>query len=130
MRTFQVTLKILAIAIFAIAAIHVVFGVSSELFLGAAISDSSLNDANLDSQNRFYGAIFALVGAMLWLTSQDPKKYEHVFLVTLMVFTVGGLTRLLSVAIVGWPTPIVVFLSVVEILGPPLMYLWWRRLGE
>ena len=130
MRTFSLSLKILAIGIFGVSAIHIVLGVSSEPLLGASLSALSMNDANLDSQNRFYGAAFALFGAMLWLSSTDLLKYRTVLALTLLVFLFAGLARLISIAIVGWPTTPIIALTLIEILGPPVVYIWLKRVAS
>ncbi len=125
--TYSITLKILAVGIFLVACIHIVFGVSSETFLGSGISDLSIMDPNLDSQNRFYGAAFMLFGCVLWVASNDLQKYEKILRITFICFFLAGLTRLLSIAIVGWPAAPILGLTLLEILGPPLLYVWLSR---
>ena len=128
MQALQTTLRVLAVAIFGIALVHVLFGFGSEAFLGAAISAESRLDANLDSQNRFYGAAFALYGAMLWLVSTDLKKYAVVLDLVLLVFFLAGLVRIISIVVLGWPTTEILFLTALEIALPPGVYWWAKRL--
>lgn len=126
MRNYEYALKILAILIFVISSIHIAFGVSSETFLGSSISQLSLSDPNLDSQNRFYGASFALFGAVFWLASTNLVRYATLLNLAFAIFFLAGMTRLISIALVGWPTPLVVALIVIELAGPPAMYYWLR----
>lgn len=127
MRSYQIALRVFAMVIVGIALVHMIFGVSSELFLGAGLSDSSATDPNLDSQNRFYGAAFMLYAAVWWLASQDLRKYQTLLTWSLCIFWVAGLSRLLSIFWVGLPTVQILALTMLEVLGPPIMYVCLLR---
>ena len=127
MHAYQHTLKCLAIGIFGVSLVHVLFGVSAEPLLGSAVSDASQVDPNLDSQNRFYGAAFALFGVVFWLCSTDLKRYTTLLKLSLLTFFLAGVARIVSIAVVGWPTTAVIVLLAVEVIGPPIMYLWLRQ---
>jgi hypothetical protein len=127
MRLLALTLRIVAVAIFGIAALHILFGPTADTWLGAVLSVESLTDPVLDSQNRFYGAAFALYGAVLWLTATDPHRYQTIFMVSQGIFFASGLTRLLAVANTGWPTSTVLFLFALELVAPPTLVLFYRR---
>ncbi|GJM13198.1 MAG: hypothetical protein DHS20C12_16010 [Pseudohongiella sp.] len=128
MNTFNYVLRALAIGIFGVALIHILLGVSSEPLLGSGISELSIRDPNLDSQNRFYGAAFALYGAVLWICSADLQRYRSFLLAALGLFFLAGLTRVVSALVVGWPALPVIVLAAIEIFGPPAMFLWFRGL--
>ena len=125
---FPFTLRVMGIAIIAIALVHVVFGPGADVMLGSEISDKSLLDPTIDSQNRFYGAAFSLYGIVLLLASAKPVFYRSLFLWTLLVFFLAGVARLVSVFATGWPPFLVVILLVVELILPPLLTLWYVRL--
>ena len=130
MRAYQLTLRILAVGIFVVSLIHVIFGVGSELFLGSGISDASVLDPNLDSQNRFYGAAFALFGIVWWLSSSDILECKKLLTASYLVFFVAGLTRILSIAVVGWPTAPILALTAIELLLPIVLYVWLVKLED
>ena len=130
MRAYQLTLRILAVGIFVVSLIHVIFGVGSELFLGSGISDASVLDPNLDSQNRFYGAAFALFGIVWWLSSSDILECKKLLTASYLVFFVAGLTRILSVIVVGWPTVPILALTAIELLLPIVLYVWLVKLED
>ena len=130
MRAYQLTLRILAVGIFVVSLIHVIFGVGSELFLGSGISDASVLDPNLDSQNRFYGAAFALFGIVWWLSSSDILECKKLLTASYLVFFVAGLTRILSIAVVGWPTAPILALTAIELLLPIALYVWLVKLED
>ena len=129
-QTFAVTLRVLAAAIVGISLVHVLFGVSAEPWLGAQLSAASMSDPNLDSQNRFYGAAFTLFAVTLWLSSTDVRRYVTLLNLTLIVFFLAGTARLLSGAMMGWPSPQLLFLTAIELIGPPLIYLWRNAILE
>ena len=128
MTAYALTLRLLAVGVFGVSLVHIVFGVGSEPFLGSAVSAASQLDPNLDSQNRFYGAAFSLFGIVFWIASSDLERYRRLLELALLVFFLAGATRLISIVIIGWPTPVVIALTVIELLGPPAMFLWLRRL--
>ncbi len=128
MTTYQYILKILALGIFAVALIHILLGVSAEPLLGSGISEASQSDPSLDSQNRFYGAAFALFGVIFWLSSTDLGKYREVLIAAFAVFFLAGLVRLVSIVAVGLPSLEIMVLTTIEICGPPVMYLWLSRI--
>ena len=107
---------------------NVVFGPGADVMLGSEISDESLLDPTIDSQNRFYGAAFSLYGVVLLLASAKPVLYRSVLLWTLLVFFLAGVARLVSVFATGWPPSLVVALLVVELILPPLLAIWYVRL--
>lgn len=124
MKSYQLTLKVLSLGILGIALIHITLGISSETLLGSGVSTRSLADPNLDSQNRFYGATFALFTVVFWLGSTDLVKYRLLLIGGFAVFFVGGLARIVSMIVVGQPSEAVILLTAIEIVGPPGMYLW------
>jgi hypothetical protein len=70
----QNLLKLMGVAIVGIAAIHVVLEPGADLMLGSGLSEHSRVDPSTDSQNRFYGAAFALYGLLLWLRSATTTR--------------------------------------------------------
>ena len=113
-----------AVAFFLVAALHLVLGLKADTMLGASLSADVLRDPVLDSQNRFYGASFALYGVMLVLCASDLDRYATVVRCTLWCFFVGGCARLVSIALNGWPSAPVIALLASELILPPFL-IWW-----
>ncbi len=87
-----------------------------------AVPDTGDLTATDDSQNRFFSAIFAGYGlAWVWAARQSPIPRNAVRLLA-AVFLAGGLARLLSVAVHGWPHWFVIALTVVEFALPPVFF--------
>ena len=128
MRAYQITLRVVSCLIVVVALIHITLGVGGEWLLGAQLSAASVLDPNLDSQNRFYGAAFVLFAAMFWYASGDVRRHQRVIEISLGVFFLAGLARIVSILVIGWPTVEILVLTGIELLGPPLMFFWLTRL--
>lgn len=105
-----------------IALLHIALG-------PASIPGSVPVNATMDSEDRFYATLFLGFGlAHIW-AAQDLARRAGVVLALQAVFFLGGLARLVSVAAVGLPGPLFVFLGGVELVIPPVV--WWglRRTG-
>jgi hypothetical protein len=123
----QIALKASAVAMVLAGLSHVVLGPSADVLLGAKLPAHVINDPSFDSQNRFYGAIFTLYGALIWLAADDLARYRTVLRLVLLWFFIGGLVRLLSVALRGWPSELIVVLTLLELVVPPLLWWWAER---
>lgn len=102
---------------------HVFLGLGADATLGAHIPVDVLNDPSLDSQNRFYGISFTAYGVLFWIASRDLARYNILLRVLIVWFFLGGLMRLVSVALKGWPSDMVWALALSELILPPI--LWW-----
>ena len=117
-------LKLMAPLFCLVGALHLVLGVGADVILGAALPADAVADPVLDSQNRFYGVAFTLYGVLLYLCATDLARYAPVLKALLWVFFAAGLARLVSIAVVGLPSLLVLLLTASELLLPPPL-LWW-----
>ena len=108
--------------------LHVFLGLGADVMLGADIPASVLNDASLDSQNRFYGISFTVYGVLLWIASTDLAHYRTLLRVLILWFFIGGVMRLVSIALKGWPSNLVWALAISQLVLPPV--LWWMLRRE
>ena len=113
-----------------VAALHVVLGPQADALLGSNLSEASLRDPTLDSQNRFYGAAFLLYGAIFMYCSSNLSRYRDILSITIGVFFLAGLARLVSITIAGWPAWPVVVLLVIELSVPPILLIWLRQYSD
>ena len=127
MRALQTTLMALGAIIIIVALLHIILGPGADVLIGANFSETSLSDPTIDSQNRFYGAAFALFGVALIVCSSDIVRYRPILLWTFLIFFLAGMARLISAAKLGWPAPMVVALLALELVVPPVLALWVRR---
>lgn len=124
MTNLALVLKLTSPIFLAVGALHLVFGVGADVMLGANLPVEALRDPVLDSQNRFYGTVFTLYGVILYICSTDIRKHIVILRSTLLVFFAGGVARIVSIAIHGLPSVMVLALLATELLLPPLT-LWW-----
>src|SRR5262249_18294672 len=103
-------------------------GLNADVLLGARIPAGVIDDPSLDSQNRFYGAAFTLYGVLLVICANDLGKYAVILKAALWVLMAGGIGRLISIGIHGMPSAPILMLLVTELVVPPLIVLWLRKL--
>jgi len=83
--------------------------------------------ASIDSEYRFVNVFWLGAGLILWWTLLKPQPRALVTRTVLALAAIGGLARLLSVLIVGWPHPVFIGTIVLELVIVPLVILWHAR---
>ncbi|MBL1087829.1 MULTISPECIES: DUF4345 domain-containing protein [Streptomyces] len=112
----------MGIACVAIGAFHLVLGIASVPGEGTA-------GATVDSRERFYNAVFLGYGlAWIWAARQSPVPAKAVRALA-GIFLLGGIGRLLSLAVHGPPQWFQVPLTVLELVLPPV-YFWLADADE
>lgn len=130
MKSFQWTIRAMGAAIVLIALGHVILGPYSEVLLGSNISQASMFDPTVDSQNRFYGAAFSLFGVLLILCSRQVLQDKKILYCVFWVFFAGGIARLVSISAVGSPPLLVNTLTGIELVAPLALIVWLRMLDN
>lgn len=115
-RLLRPLLLITGVSCVAIGVVHLLFGIAS-------VPGEHHAGATVDSRERFYAAIFVGYGvAWIWAARQSPVPAALVrWLAAVMLL--GGIGRLLSMAVHGTPQWFQTVLTVVEIVVPPV-FLW------
>ena len=113
-------IRIFGISCCAIAPAHLALGI-------AAIPGAGTHNATLDSENRFYAAMFLGFGGALVWTAMDLQARAATFRALMGVFFVGGLGRVASWIAMGPPAPLFIGLLVVELVFPAALVIWSRR---
>jgi hypothetical protein len=122
-RALQVFLGVFGMMAILIASLHVVLGPS-------AIPGSVPVNATMDSEDRFYATLFAAYGvALLWCIRDIERKSMVVNLLALTFF-VGGLARLVSMAVVGLPNTFFIAMTVLELAIPVFMAFMQSRISK
>ncbi len=100
----------------------------SHIAIGPAVIPGSIPvNATMDSEDRFYATLFLGFGAALVWCSRDLTARGGLFQALLLVFFLGGIARAISAAQVGLPNMMFQILWALELLMPPVLWLWWRR---
>ena len=129
MQIFTLFLRFTAPVFLLVGALHLALGVGADVMLGAKLPSAALSDAVLDSQNRFYGIAFTLYGVLFLICASDLKKYATVLRAVLWVFFAAGLARLVSIAVHGLPSMLVLVLLDTELILPPVLLVWLSKLA-
>jgi hypothetical protein len=125
LRTFLMVMRVVSAAPLLIGAFHIIHGPAADAALGANMPPEVLADAVLDSQSRFYGAIFMGYGAFSYISLTALAHHAATFRVVGGFLVLGGLARLLSLVLRGYPGPSIAALIAVELGLVPLI-LWWH----
>jgi hypothetical protein len=121
-RTLRLLVQLMGWSCVAIGLFHLLLG-------NAAIPGEGSADATIDSWGRFMGASFAGYGlAWLWVARQRPIPATAVRWLA-GVFLLGGVGRLISLAVHGWPQWFQIVLAVIE-LGMPPVFFWLAAAEE
>ena len=81
--------------------------------------------ASIDSEYRFVNVFWLGAGGILYWTLLKPAARALVTRVVLIFAATGGIARLISVVVVGWPHPVFIATIVLELVIVPLV-IWWH----
>ena len=82
--------------------------------------------ATMDSELRFYAALFVGFGVLCLRAARNPAQHGKDIPWLMLVFFAGGVGRALSWISVGTPHPFFLTLMAVELVLPPIIVLLWR----
>ncbi len=94
------------------------------------VPDTQTVTASIDSQHRFYTALFLPYGAALvWVSSALQDRVWALNIVLAALFW-GGIARIVSFAVAGLPHSFYIALWVAELVVPPVVYWASRSLSD
>jgi Domain of unknown function (DUF4345) len=96
-------------------------GVQDPVYVAAGVPPILLLDTNL----RFYSGVWVGLGLALWWLIPTIERQTVLFRVLWGMFFIGGIGRLLSMIMLGWPPVAFVAFTAIEIVGAPL-FIWWQ----
>jgi len=129
MRAFKTVVLLLALIPLSTGLLDLFLGLQAPKSIGMALSDVDLRDPILNSQVRFFGAVWMGTGLLMLLSAARIERYALVLKVILIVLTVAGLGRLVSLQQFGLPATQIgvafIFTTIIlEIVVVPLLLLW------
>lgn len=128
MKALSIIVKILCAIPLLTGLLDLVLGASALSAVAAKLSAEALGDPNLNTQIRFFGAIWLGFGVLLWRVSNDLIAQASTFRVMCGILIVSGLGRLISLFQFGMPVPPFMAALVVELVLVPVLLIWHKRL--
>lgn len=127
MHFYRWMLRAIAILLVLVSVSHLAMGLEADRNLGAQLTQIVIADPALSSQNRFFGVSYALYAAILWLAAAEPNRYAPALRAALWITFAAGLARLVAWWQFGAPPVPMMMLLLVELILPPLLLAWTRR---
>ncbi|HSM08910.1 MAG TPA: DUF4345 domain-containing protein [Gemmatimonadota bacterium] len=122
---FQGVNGLVAVATVALGGLQLAMGTGSPVYGSARLPPIPVLDSNL----RFFGGMAVALGLLMLWALPGIQRRSDVVLAFWGCALLGGVGRLVSAVVVGVPSwPMVVF-AAVEVIGAPLMIVWFRRLA-
>lgn len=123
LRSFQALVVLSALVLVGTGAMDVVLG-------PAALPGETAIGPDADSNYRFFSGVWFTLGlALLWVVPRPLDRAPVLMWILAAVF-VGGLARALAVLLEGVPHPFLLGLLAVELVVPPVLFLWHRALSR
>lgn len=101
-------------------------GLEDPLYAAAKLPPFPLLDSNM----RFFAGVwFGLGLAILWLVPRIERETVLFRFIWGAIF-IGGIGRLLSILVAGWPPAPFIGFTALELLGAPLFVYWQHRVAQ
>lgn len=101
-------------------------GIHDPLFADLNLPRSAL----LDSDLRFLGGVWLVVGVTVLVTIRSLEKHFALYKVLWAMIFVGGIGRLLSMFIIGLPPAPFIGFTILEIVGAPIFLYWHYHVAK
>jgi hypothetical protein len=122
-KAFIWTMRALALIPLVTGLVDLTLGMGSLTF-GTPPSMPAALQASADNHWRFSAVVWAGYAPLLWYATTDVLRHAALLRILLIVLTLSGLGRALSVALMGLPVAPFTVAMVLELIGMPLMLLW------
>ena len=83
---------------------------------------------DLDSHYRYLSGLLLAIGLGFWSTIPNIERQGERFRLLTIIVVIGGLGRLVSVYVLGWPNQAMIFGLGMELIITPLLAFWQYRL--
>jgi hypothetical protein len=117
--------RVLIIVLAILGAVAVGTGVYAIVFGPAAEPGGAPTTASVDSEYRFVNVFWLAAGVILWWSLLRLSERRIVTRTLLVIAFAGGLARLASAILAGWPNPVFIASMILELVVVPLV-IWWH----
>jgi Domain of unknown function (DUF4345) len=101
-------------------------GLANPFYQGVELPESALLDTNL----RFFGGIWVGLGVAMFSLLPTIERQTALYRAIWGMVFLGGVGRLVSIALIGTPPPLFLVFLALELSGPPLFVLWQARVAR
>ncbi|GJD75062.1 DUF4345 domain-containing protein [Methylobacterium goesingense] len=112
-----------------VALVPVLSGLYGVLFGLNGIGRSGLVDISADSHFRYLSGLHLGIGILFWTCVPGIEAKTKLFRFLTLVVALGGLARLLGLALTGLPSLVMMAALAVELGVTPLLCLWQARVA-
>lgn len=124
-RLLQTTNALLGFATAALAGMSLALGAASPVYAGEGVPEVPALDSNL----RFFGGMGLGLGLILLWVTPSIERHTTLFRAVWICALLGGIGRLVSMAVVGQPpVPMIVF-TAIEVPLVPVLLVWQSRVA-
>lgn len=117
--------KLLLVVFWVLGAVPIASGLVAIIAGPAFAPGGAPTTASLDSEYRFVNVFWLGAGLTLYWTLLRPAPRALVTRLVLVLAASGGIARLISVAVVGWPHPVFIGTIGLELVVVPIV-IWWH----
>ena len=123
MRGLKIAVRAFCLLILFAGLVHLVDGVSFLLVAGAPVA-GIFNDPVLNSQVRFWGAIWFGFGIVLWHAGNRLETDPALFRLLCGILGLSGLARLESAVVFGLPGQMLTSAMAITLIAAPCFLFW------
>lgn len=128
LRALAIGLRVFCALPFVTGAADLLIGVKVLTLTGAVIPPPVDVDPILNSEIKFWGAIWFGFGLILWYASRDLRQHAPLFRLLMGILVFSGLGRALSAVQFGAGSTLMFSFMVFELTAPIAVMVWHRRL--
>ena len=125
MKALRWTVILLCLVPLVTGALDMALGARILLTSGVPLSPETATGPILNSQVRFWGAIWFSIGIMLFVAALDLRAHSLWFRLLIGAVLFSGIGRLISIAQFGLPSAPLIAATAIELIGMPVL-LWWH----
>ncbi len=128
MQRLATVVRIFCLLPFITGAADLLDGVALLKAAGSPLDGETRTDPVLNSQVRFWGAIWFGYGILLWRTTSDLRKDADLFKALCAILALSGIGRFVSTIQYGSPGAVLTGAMAVELLGAAGLFRWHASL--